>query len=46
MSEVWDAWDDAGHDPLAAPDPPVDVDRLEEFEDRRIDTEWDDHGES
>ena len=40
MSDVWQLFDDAGVDPLAAPDPPVDVDRLEEFEDRRVDTDW------
>ena len=25
--DVWLDWDDSGHDPLAAPDPPRDVDR-------------------
>ena len=39
MSDVWDVFDDAGHDPLAAPDPPVDVEPDTEDE-PRIDTDW------
>ena len=43
----WDVFDDAGWDPLAAPDPPVDmVDRYEEEDERRIDTDWWADGES
>ena len=40
MSDAWDDFDEAGWDPLATPDPPVDVDRLEEFDERRVDTDW------
>ena len=40
VSEVWDGFDDAGWDPLAAPDPPRDMEPDTE-DDPRIDTIWD-----